>query len=64
MDIVLFLLAVVNLILALVVLFGGRFFLQQIEELREDIEDLQDIILEEQPPLAPAPKTKSLEWDN
>ena len=41
MDIVQFLLSVINLILALVVLFGGRFFLSKIEELQLQINTLK-----------------------
>ena len=42
MDIVQFLFSVVNLLLALVVLFGGRFFMRQIDELRDEIEELHE----------------------
>ncbi|NQV74372.1 hypothetical protein HQ496_14740 [bacterium] len=41
MDIVQFLLSVINLILALVVLFGGRFFLSKISELQLQIDTLK-----------------------
>ena len=42
MDIVQFLFSVVNLLLALVVLFGGRFFMRQIDELKDEIEELHE----------------------
>ena len=41
MDIVQFLFAVVNLLLALVVLFGGRLIFDKLTELREDVEALK-----------------------
>jgi len=41
MDIVQFLFAVVNLLLALVVLFGGRLIFDRLTELREDVEALK-----------------------
>ena len=40
MDIVQFLLAVVNLLLALVVLFGGKLIFQRLTQLREDVDAL------------------------
>lgn len=41
MDIVQFLFAVVNLLLALVVLFGGRLVFDRLTRLREDVEALK-----------------------
>ena len=41
MDIVQFLIAVINLLLALVVLFGGRLIFGKLTELREDVEKLK-----------------------
>ncbi len=41
MDIVQFLFAVVNLLLALVVLFGGQLIFKRLTELREDIEAIE-----------------------
>lgn len=41
MDIVQFLLAVVNLLLALVVLFGGKLIFQRLTELQEEVDDLK-----------------------
>ena len=59
MDIVQFLLSVVNLLLALVVLFGGRFFMRQIHELQDEIDDLEEKIdsLTEKAP-------KSQQWNS
>jgi Tfp pilus assembly protein PilN len=42
MDIVQFLLSVINLVLALVVLFGGRFFMGKIQELQDQIRALEN----------------------
>lgn len=41
MDIVQFLLSVINLILAIIVLFGGRFFLSKVQELQSQINELK-----------------------
>ena len=41
MDIVQFLFAVVNLLLALVVLFGGRLIFERLTELRTDMDALK-----------------------
>jgi hypothetical protein len=41
MDVVQFLFAVVNLLLALVVLFGGRLIFERLTELREDVDALK-----------------------
>ncbi len=41
MDIVQFLFAVVNLLLALVVLFGGRLIFERLTALREDVDALK-----------------------
>jgi len=41
MDIVQFLLSVINLILAIIVLFGGRFFMSKIQELQQQIDVLK-----------------------
>jgi len=41
MDIVQFLLSVINLILAIIVLFGGRFFMSKVQELQQQIDVLK-----------------------
>lgn len=41
MDTVQFLFSVVNLLLAMTVLFGGRLIFQRLSELREDVEKLK-----------------------
>ena len=41
MDIIQLLFAVVNLLLALVVLFGGRLIFERLSRLREDVENLK-----------------------
>jgi hypothetical protein len=41
MDTVQFLFSVVNLLLAMTVLFGGRLIFQRLSELREDVENLK-----------------------
>ncbi|MDA0379187.1 MAG: hypothetical protein O3C45_01515 [Bacteroidetes bacterium] len=61
MDTVQFLLSVVNLLLAMTVLFGGRLIFKRLSELREDVEDLKS---KHKPAPAAEKETgsRSLEW--
>lgn len=59
MDTVQFLFSVVNLLLAMTVLFGGRLIFQRLTELREDVEHLKAAGKKRD---ADDPGGKSLEW--
>ena len=59
MDVVQFLFAVVNLLLALVVLFGGRLIFDRLTRLREDVEALKRHFPEEMSRSVDAP---SMRW--
>lgn len=64
MNIVQFLLSAVNLLLALVVLFGGRFFMSKVSALQAQIDELKDQLgtRSEEPELK-LHSTKPAEWD-
>ena len=61
MDTVQFLLSVVNLLLAMAVLFGGRLIFQRLSDLREDVEKLKANHQSQALPDAD-PVGRSLEW--
>ncbi len=73
MDIVQFLLSVINLILAMVVLFGGRFFMGKIHELQLQIDELKHQLVIQKVVAQPIksflpndvsePKKKAPEWN-
>ena len=62
MDLVEFLLTVVNMLLALVVLFGGRLIFQRLTALREELDVLKNDVSDEKPPLQRDAGAKPLEW--